>query len=239
MRLAGGAFATRGRSFFDSRAGGLADVEAEGAEHFAAVVGDLVGAPRRHPDPFDPEVVDEAVEGGTRLVLDDVGQRACRRRQRHREHRVAVLVDVDTVDEAQVHDVDAELGVDDVLHRLEHVALGGGSVGSHVDVGQGAVIGGHRFSPVVDEVVTSACATASFQAIHDSSAHLMRPGNFATPAKAMPSSRISSSGSTWPLPCIIVLNSSSTVMPSETLLPRIRSLSTDADAWLIEQPSAA
>ena len=33
------------------------DVEAEGAQLLAAVVGDLVRAPRRHPDPVDAEVV--------------------------------------------------------------------------------------------------------------------------------------------------------------------------------------
>ena len=38
------------------------DVEAERAELLAAVLGDLVGAPRRHPDPVDPEVVDQPVQ---------------------------------------------------------------------------------------------------------------------------------------------------------------------------------
>src|SRR5215218_4150788 len=66
--------------------------EAEGAQLLAAVVGDLVRAPRRHPDPVDPDVVDQAGAGATgeglaRLVLDDVGQRAGRRGQRHVEDR--------------------------------------------------------------------------------------------------------------------------------------------------------
>ena len=34
-----------------------------------------------------------------------------------------VGVDVDAVDQAEVDDVDAELGVDDVAQRLEHVLL--------------------------------------------------------------------------------------------------------------------
>ena len=38
------------------------DVEAEGAQLLAAVVGDLVRAPRRHPDPVDRDVVDQALE---------------------------------------------------------------------------------------------------------------------------------------------------------------------------------
>src|SRR5215472_17111662 len=38
------------------------DVEAEGAELLPAVLGDLVGTPRRHPDPVDPEVADEPVQ---------------------------------------------------------------------------------------------------------------------------------------------------------------------------------
>ena len=42
------------------------------------------------------------------------------------EDAVGVLVEVDAVDEAEVDDVDAELGVDDVLHRLGDVVLGHG-----------------------------------------------------------------------------------------------------------------
>src|SRR5436190_23032703 len=64
------------------------DVEAEGSQLLPAVVGDLVGAPRRHPDPVDGHVADETLERGVRLVLDDVGQRTGRRGQRHVEHGV-------------------------------------------------------------------------------------------------------------------------------------------------------
>ena len=80
---------------------------------------------------------------------------------------------------------------------------------------------------------------ASFQAIHDSSAHLTRAGNFATPANAMPSSRTSSSGSTVPLPCIRVRNSSWIDIASSTFLPITRSVITDAEACEIEQPTAS
>src|SRR4051812_27623969 len=58
------------------------DVEAERTQLLATILGDLVRAPRRHPDPVDPDVVHErlgaAGENGARLVLDDVGQRAGR-----------------------------------------------------------------------------------------------------------------------------------------------------------------
>ena len=84
-----------------------------------------------------------------------------------------------------------------------------------------------------------ALLTASFQAIHDSSAHLIRAGNLATPAKAMPSSRTSSSGTTWPLPCIRVRKLSCTAMASATGLPITRSAITEAEAWEMEQPRAS
>src|SRR6185312_6587184 len=99
------------------------DAEAEGAQLLPAVVGDLVRAPRRHPDPVDSDVVHQpgagaAGQGLARLVLDDVGQWARRRGQRHVEDGDVVVVDVDAVDQAQVHDVDPQLGVDDVAHGL-------------------------------------------------------------------------------------------------------------------------
>jgi hypothetical protein len=43
------------------------DVEAEGAQLLAAVVGDLVRAPRRHPDPVDPEVGHQALQSALRI----------------------------------------------------------------------------------------------------------------------------------------------------------------------------
>ena len=82
-------------------------------------------------------------------------------------------------------------------------------------------------------------AVASFQAIHDSSAHLTRAGNLATPAKAMPSSSTSSSGTTVPLPCIRVRNSSWIAIASSTGLPITRSVITEALACEIEQPTAS
>ena len=55
-----------------------------------------------------------SVERRVGLVLDDVGERAGRGGQRHVEHGDVVLVDRDAVDQAEVDDVDPELGVDDV-----------------------------------------------------------------------------------------------------------------------------
>ncbi len=80
---------------------------------------------------------------------------------------------------------------------------------------------------------------ASFQAIHDSSAHLTRAGNFATPANAIPSSRTSSSGSTVPLPCIRARNSPWIDIASSTFLPMTRSAITEAAACEMEQPTAS
>ena len=67
----------------------------------------------------------QALEGRVGLILDDVGERAGSRRQCHVQHHVGRLVQVDAVDQAQVDDIDPELGVDDVLHRLEDIVLGG------------------------------------------------------------------------------------------------------------------
>ena len=81
---------------------------------------------------------------------------------------------------------------------------------------------------------------ASFHAIHDSRAHFTRAGNFATPAKAMPSSSTSSSGSTCPRPCIRVRNSSCTASASVDRAGRSPGRSSPRSAaWLIEQPSAS
>jgi hypothetical protein len=66
---------------------------------------------------------------------------------------------------------------------------------------------------------------------------LTRDGYFETPANATASSRISSSGSTAPLDCISRRNSSCTATAAPTGLPTTRSVSTDVDAWLIEQPA--
>ena len=76
-------------------------------------------------------------------------------------------------------------------------------------------------------------------AIQPSSAHLTRAGYRATPANATPSPSTSSSGSTCPRPCAISWNAASTFSESVTDRPTTRSVSTDADAWLIEQPSVS
>ena len=55
----------------------------------------------------------------------------------------------------------------------------------------------------------------------------------------MPSSSTSSSGSTSPRPCISSRNASWVANASSTGWPMTRSVSTEAAAWLIEQPSAS
>src|SRR6478735_4238637 len=220
--------------------GDVSDVEPERPQLLAAVVGDLVRAPRGHPDPVDRDVADEALEGRLGLVGDDVGQRAGRRGERHVEDGVAVLVEVHAVDEAEVDDVDAELGVDGVLHRLGHVVDGhrrrAAARSGLGHVGQVAVVDalgvGHEGAPS-----DWAWAVASFHAIQESNAHFTRAGNLATPAKAMPSSRTSSSGSTCPLPCMSSRKVWWISIARPTGLPMTRSVSTDADAWEMEQPT--
>ncbi|COW42869.1 Uncharacterised protein [Mycobacterium tuberculosis] len=90
---------------------------------FAAVFGDLVRAPRRVPHPVDADVVDQATadQRAARLILDDIGQRARRRREGHVDQRdgpFVTVLHVQAVDQAQVNDVDPQLRVDDVAHRL-------------------------------------------------------------------------------------------------------------------------
>src|SRR6476661_3037911 len=175
-------------------AGGVgSEVEAEGAQLLAAVLGDLVGAPRRHPHPVDPVGRDETLEGLSRLVLDDVGERARGRRQRHVDDGVLLRVDGDAVDEAEVDDVDPELGVDDIAHRLFDVG----------DVGSGCGRLTHDLSLLVAVSVLvlvslllvswPAWCNASVKAIHPSRAHFTRAGYLLTPAKATPSPMTSSS----------------------------------------------
>ncbi len=64
-------------------------------------------------------------------------------------------------------------------------------------------------------------------------------GNFATPAKAMPSSSTSSSGSHLPLALHQLEECLVGVQGLISGRPITRSVSTEVDAWLIEQPSAA
>jgi hypothetical protein len=102
---------------------GSLDVEAEGAELLAPVLGDVLRAPRRHPHPVDPEVRHHPVERLGGLLLDDVGERAGRAGQRHVDRGHPVAADVHAVDQPEVDHVDAEFRVDDVPQRLEHVLL--------------------------------------------------------------------------------------------------------------------
>src|SRR5689334_3685239 len=225
---------------------GCSDSEAEGAQLLAAVLGDLLRAPRRHPDPVDRDVLDQAAgaaagEGGAGLLLDHVRQRAGRRRQGHVDDRLVVL-DLQAVDQAQVDDVDPELGVDHVPHGLldvvERGALAGGRRGRRLrhagrppdDLRVG------RPDAVVAHASSFTRATASLNAIQPSRAHFTRAGYLETPANAMPSPMTSSSPAILPRLCAISWKDSRIRNASSTLLPTTRSVSTDVDAWLIEQP---
>src|SRR5262249_22167655 len=111
-----------------------------------------------------------------------------------------VVVDVDAVDQAQVDDVDAQLGVDDVLERLLDVVDGG--LGRHGFLA-------HAGPPtVVVSCAAWARTSASLNAIQASRAHLTRAGYWATPTNATPSSSSSSSGSPAARPETISVNAS-------------------------------
>src|ERR1700683_4880536 len=227
------------------------DVETEGAELLAPVLGDALRTPRRHPHPVDAEVAHHSVQGFPGLILDHIGERARRAGQGHVDGRHPLGVDVDAVDQAEVHDVDAEFRVHHVTQGLEDVLLLGRELGDEL-AGEFS----SRLRPrVLDRCVlgrgvlgrrvlrhrpaSMALAVASFQAIQPSSAHLIRAGYLDTPANATASSSTSSSGDPWPLDCMSPRNAWLIVIASVTGLPMTRSLMTDALAWLIEQPSAS
>src|SRR5712664_1411773 len=67
----------------------LSDVETEGTQLLAAVVGDLVRSPRWHPHPVDLQLGRERLgatgDRGVRLVLDHVGEWAGGRGEGHVE----------------------------------------------------------------------------------------------------------------------------------------------------------
>lgn len=214
------------------------DVETEGAELLAPVLGNALRAPRRQPHPVDAEVRHDPLEGLPGLVLDDVGERAGRAGQGHVDRGHAVAADVDAVDQAEVHDVDAEFRVDHVPERLEHVFLLGGELGDHLAGFRRGLLRGQVFCHRVTSPWRSmACAVASFHAIQASSAHLILAGYLDTPANATASSSTSSSGTSAPRDFIRSRNTWLIRIASPTGRPIIRSLITDALAWLIEQPS--
>src|SRR5262249_44064733 len=230
-----------------------ADVETQGAEPVAAGLGDLVRPPPGQPHPADAEVGDQAGERGGGVLLGDGGERARGAGQRHVDGGHAVPAEGDAVDKAQVDHVDAQLGVHDVAQRLQHV-LGLRSLGCAVARLRGparrhGLVNLYRFFAHLFASLAGAasrrlgspiaCAVASFHAIQASRAHLMRAGYLDTPANATASPSTSSSGSPSPWDCMSARNSSCSFIPSLTGRPITRSLSTDALAWLIEQPSAS
>src|SRR5215472_13605088 len=210
------------------------DVEAEGAQLLAAVVGDLVGTPRGQPHPVDLEVGDDAFQGRRRLVLDHVGERAGRAGEGHVDGGDPVRLQVDPVDEPEIDHVDAEFGVDHVPQRLQHIlgVLGARSFGhitsvvAHVPppspraASAGAAPDGA--GPAI------AWAVASFHAIQGSRAHLILAGYLDTPANATASPSTSSLGSASPFDCIRARNSSETFIASLTCFPATSSVITDA-----------
>src|ERR1700733_5660781 len=221
------------------------NVEPKRPELLAAVVGDRLRPPWRHPHPVDREVLNRVLERLGRLLLDHVGERAGRAGQRHVQGGLVRAVEQHPVDEAEVDDVDAELGVDNVAQRLEDVLgllldLLVGERGNRRVLGHACPPCSERMSDDGSEcerwVPESAWAVASFQAIQPRSAHLIRAGYFDTPANATASSRTSSSGSSCPLDFISSRKASSIFIASLTGLPITRSVMTDALAWLIEQP---
>src|SRR5690606_2269876 len=223
------------------------DREAERPQLLAALVGDPLRTPRRHPDPVDLVVGHDllpAEQHRAGLVLDHVGQRACGRRQRHVDGGDVVLADPDVVHQAEIDDVDPQLGVDHVAQRLLHVLDRGHrarvGLGLLRQVGRGSALAGRVLGPEISApsraFSTPACTKAALTAIQPSSAHFTLAGYFATPANATPSSSTSSSGSTLPRPCINSTNASSFASASSTGRSTTRSVSTDTDAWEIEQP---
>src|SRR5699024_2280927 len=209
---------------------------------------------RRHPHPVDRGALDQALQCGVGLVGDHVGQRAGGRGEGHVDGGRPVVLDVNAVDEAEIDHVDAELGVNDVLHRLGDVLLGGpgGSGGGRRRVrqlvpyqvrgtGGGVLAHGHSWlsSVVVVPPLPEARATASASADHPSRAHFTRAGNFATPANAMPSSSRSSSGSMRPCPCISSVNSSRRPIACSTVPPMTSSVITEVEACEMEQPTVS
>src|SRR3984957_18170206 len=244
-RSTSGSQRTRSRS--TSGRDGALDVEAEGAELLAPALGDALRAPRRQPHPVDAEVGHEPLERLSGLILDHVGERARRAGQGHVDGRHPLGVDVDAVDQAEVHHVDAELGVHHVTQGLEHLLLLSRELGDELAVrlrhpvldrrvlGRRVVSGRvlrHRSS-------SRALAVASFHAIQPSNAHLILAGYLDTPANATASSSTPSSGVPSPLDCMSPRNAWLSVMASVTGLPMTRSLMTAVLAWLIEQPSVS
>jgi diguanylate cyclase (GGDEF)-like protein/PAS domain S-box-containing protein len=92
----------------------------------ADVVGDHVGRPRRGEGELHLDAVDAGhrAEDDRALLVDDLGQRAAHRGQRHQHVRVAALGLGDLVDEPEVDDVVADLRVDDGAQAVHQVLRG-------------------------------------------------------------------------------------------------------------------
>src|SRR5438309_1538823 len=182
------------------------------------------------------------------LALQHRPDGASRTRERH-VHLDVIAVHIDAVDEAQVDDVEADLGVDHGLEcfpdqlrrqRLRRLIV-------TVRVQRGSPIGFSRLGCFLVDIhlaylysATSVAWPASWACscrpcnseFQGSTAHLIRTGYFFTPCSA---SR-SPSSSPPPSASIISLKLAITLSASARGFPRTCSVIIEADAWLMEQP---
>ena len=108
------------------------------ARHGAACFGHHRGMPRRIPDDFDFHVghAIERQQNVFHAFRDAVVHRATGRRERHRHRQLAVGVGV-AINQAEVHDVDAEFRVNDLAQSFENKFVG-------------ERCGGHKFFAAAD-----------------------------------------------------------------------------------------
>src|SRR6266498_2006161 len=115
------------------------DREAHRPQRHPAVLAHAVGSPGGRPDPVDLDLLDavQTDQHGVGRALDHVGERAGGRGEGHVEpNLVALFLEVDAVDEAEVDHVDPQLRVLDLHHRVQHLCLGGhGGTSFHASSG--------------------------------------------------------------------------------------------------------
>src|SRR5450631_4059474 len=162
---------SRAAAFFSSSVTGRTAAGSAIAHHFhhePSFVAHLLGAPSRLPHPADVDPCDavERFDCGTAVAEDLFGQRAAHRRQGHLEPDEPLIGYVDPVEQPEVDHVDPQLRILDLLHCAAHIIFG-------------------RHLPSC--WFTMWVSSPSLSAIHDSNAHLIRTGYFATPSSAMAS----------------------------------------------------
>src|SRR5699024_495303 len=97
------------------------DVESKGAHVFASVVGGLLRTPRWHPNPVEAPFIDHGFNRTTNLILDHICERAGCCGECHIDDESAVLGVIQTVEEAEVNDVNAQFGVDNIFEGFLNV----------------------------------------------------------------------------------------------------------------------